>query len=149
MKTLLLICCFMVFITGCKNKDIIPGNVLPPKKMQTILWDMMRADQFLADYVLNKDTTTDKKTESIKKYQQIFAINKITKEEFQRSFNFYTAHPALLKTIMDSVMVILEKPKAGISKPQKVKDSLHKKTKNFSAGDTAPVFKRIKRFETN
>ncbi len=61
--------------------------------MQAVLWDLMRADQFLADYVFNKDSSLDKTTESLKYYQKIFAIHKVSKEEFQESFSFYQAHP--------------------------------------------------------
>ena len=94
----------LLFITpGCKNKDSIPATILPPKKMQLILWDIMRADQFLNDYVINKDTSLKKIPESLKYYQQIFAIHKISKEQFQHSFSFYQSHPALLKVLMDSI----------------------------------------------
>ena len=94
----------LLFVTsGCKNKDSIPGTVLPPKKMQAVLWDMMRADQFLSDYVLNKDTSLKKIPESLKYYQQIFAIHKINKEQFQHSFSFYKSHPVLLKALMNSL----------------------------------------------
>jgi len=71
--------------------------------MEAVLWDMMRADQFLADYVLNRDTSKNNKTETLKLYQQVFAIHKIDKETFQQSFTYYQAHPDLLKSIMDSI----------------------------------------------
>lgn len=103
MRNRLLILSFTYFIVGCKNKEVIPENVLPPQKMQTVLWDMMRADQFLSDYVLNKDISLKKEIESIKLYQQIFTINHVTKEKFQTSFAFYQSHPSFLKIIMDSI----------------------------------------------
>lgn len=95
---------FLLFISpGCKNKDGIPSTILPPQKMQMVLWDMMRADQFLNDYVINKDTSLKKIPESLKYYQQIFAIHKINKEQFQQSLSFYQSHPVLLKSLMDSI----------------------------------------------
>jgi len=103
MRISLLIALAVIFTAGCKNKNVIPNNVLPEKKMQAILWDMMRADQFLADYVLNKDSLLNKTTESLKYYQQIFAIHKTSKEEFQHSFSFYKSHPVLLKAMIDSI----------------------------------------------
>ena len=66
MRTGLLIAVVLFFAAGCKNKNGIPNSVLPQKKMQAILWDMMRADQFLADYILNKDSSLNKTTESLK-----------------------------------------------------------------------------------
>lgn len=103
MRTFLLILIILFFTMGCKSKNEIPDTVLSQKKMQIILWDMMRADQFLTDYVINKDPSLNKTTESLKYYQQIFAIHKISRDEFQHSFSFYKSHPALLKLILDSI----------------------------------------------
>ena len=103
MRTALLIICCLLIIAGCKNKNRIPADILPQKKMQAILWDMMRADQFLSDFVLNKDTGLDKRTESIKLYSRVFALHHTSMEEYERSFSFYKTHPALLKVIMDSL----------------------------------------------
>jgi hypothetical protein len=103
MKTKWLIICLIVNLTGCRNNNRIPGDILPPQKMQAVLWDIMRADKFLSDFVLLKDTGLNKKTESIKMYEQVFAIHSITKEKFQHSFSWYEAHPAALQVIMDSL----------------------------------------------
>ncbi len=103
MRTVQLLFLIPFFVAGCKNKNSLPGGILPQKKMQAIVWDIMRADQFLADYVINKDTSLDKTTESLKYYQRIFAIHDVTKEEFQHSFSYYQDHPALFKAIMDSI----------------------------------------------
>jgi hypothetical protein len=99
----LLILLPVFLLAGCNNNNGVPNGVMPPPKMQAVLWDMMRADQFLADYVINKDTSANKKTETLKYYQQIFAIHKIDEEDFQQSFSYYKSHPALLKAIMDSI----------------------------------------------
>jgi hypothetical protein len=71
--------------------------------MQAIVWDMMRADQYLGDFVFPKDTSINKDSQSIRMYQQILAIHKLSKEEFNRSWNYYKAHPALMQQIMDTV----------------------------------------------
>jgi len=122
MRTGLLIVLLLIFTAGCKNKNGIPKSVLPQKKMQVILWDMMRADQFLADYVLNKDSSLNKTTESLKYYQQIFAIHKTNKEEFQRSFSFYKSRPVLLKAIMDSISTPPSDTALALAKPDSVRD---------------------------
>ncbi|MGB3007516.1 MAG: DUF4296 domain-containing protein, partial [Chitinophagaceae bacterium] len=62
---------------------------MAPSQMQAVLWDMMRADQFLADYVLNKDTSFKKDEKRFNMYHQVFAIHKIDKEIYQRSLNYY------------------------------------------------------------
>jgi hypothetical protein len=103
MSRLVVISGLLLLFTACKNKDRVPGNIIPQKKIQAVLWDMMRADQFLANYVLNKDTAKKIETESLKYYQQIFAIHKISREEFQRSFSYYRSRPDMFRSIMDSI----------------------------------------------
>ncbi len=103
MRTGLFIFWFSLLIAGCKNKNRVPAGIIQQKKMQAVLWDMMRADQFLGDFILKKDSTLNKKTESIKLYRKVFAIHQISKEQFVKSFSFYKSHPALFKVIMDSL----------------------------------------------
>lgn len=98
---LLLISVFSLLFPACKSKR--SNGVLPPEKMQMVLQDMMRADKFLADYVLNRDTTKKIDSESVELYQQIFAIHQITGKQFQKSFSYYKEHPDLLRSIMDSL----------------------------------------------
>ena len=103
MRTGLFITCCLFIISGCKENNRIPGDIIPPKKMQAILWDMMRADEFLGDFVLPKDSGLDKRNESSRLYGQVFSIHHISKEQFGESFTFYKTHPALFKVIMDSL----------------------------------------------
>lgn len=93
----------LLLLVACGKKNRIPSGVLPQKKMQVVMRDMMRADHFLTDYVFNKDSTINKKTESLKYYQQVFAIHDISREQFQKSYSFYAGRPALFKAIMDSI----------------------------------------------
>lgn len=92
---------FSLATIACNNKK--GDKVLPPEKMEAVLWDLMRADKFLSDYVLNKDTAKKIDSESIKMYNRIFAIHKITGEQFQKSFTYYKTHPDQLREIMDSI----------------------------------------------
>jgi len=123
MRTGLFILSFFLFITGCKSKNKIPVDVLPQYKMQAVLWDVMRADQYLADFVLNKDTSLNKKNESINLYRQIFASHKITKEEFSRSLSYYEMHPELMAVIMDSISKKPELAPTKMINPEISKDS--------------------------
>ena len=103
MKAGIAMICLAFIQLCCNNNSNVPADILPAPQMQVVLWDMMRADRFLTDYVLNRDTSLNRKSASIKLYQQVFAIHGITKETFQKSFSYYQAHPALLQGIMDSL----------------------------------------------
>lgn len=100
-QILLAVSVFTLLFPACKSKQ--SNSVIPPDKMEVVLRDMMQADKFLADYVLNKDTTKKVDSESVKLYQQIFAIHQITGEQFQKSFSYYKEHPDQLRAIMDSL----------------------------------------------
>lgn len=119
MRRGLLIFSLFVILTACKNTKGVPENIMPPKKMQAVLWDMMRADQFIADYMLSKNPAMNKTAESLTYYQQVFTIHQITKEDFQRSFEYYKSHPDLFRQILDSIAV-LPVEKTG---PPKLPDS--------------------------
>ncbi len=110
MRLPLLIVFSGLLFVGCKNKNRIPNDILPREKMQAVLWDMIRADQFLTSYVLTGDSSKDKTAESIKFYQQVLSIHQVEKEEFQNSLSYYQSHPELLKDIMDS----LSRPKKAV-----------------------------------
>ncbi len=92
-----------LFLTACRQKKNFPSGILPPEKMEAVLWDMLRSDQFLATYVLPVDTSADKDTEHINLYRQVLAKHAISRDVFQQSFTYYKNHPGLLKVIMDSI----------------------------------------------
>ena len=79
MRIVLLPAFLIVLLAACGNKNRIPSGVLQPRQMEAVLWDLMRADQFLADYVFSKDTSKKQDQESIRMYTQIFRTNKNTK----------------------------------------------------------------------
>ena len=89
-------------ISSCIHDNKIPNGIIPQDEMRKMMWDMMRADAYVADFVM-KDSTLDKKNESIILYEKIFTIHATTKEAFQKSIAFYESRPDLLKTITDSL----------------------------------------------
>ena len=123
MRTRLLIILAVVLLAGCSNKSDIPSGIIPPDKMQLVLWDLMRADQYLGTYVFNRDTALNRVAESLKYYQRIFKFHDITKEQFDQSFTFYRARPILFKAIMDSISRPDETP-GIITAPVPVTDSV-------------------------
>jgi Domain of unknown function (DUF4296) len=92
-----------VFFLSCGGKNKVPKGILPQDKMEEVLWDMMRADQYVNTFVLPKDSSLNKKTEGQKLYTKIFDIHKITEESFRESFAYYKKHPVLLSSVMDSI----------------------------------------------
>ena len=94
----------------------MPGDILPPDKMQEVLWDMIRADEFLVSYVI-KDTSVNRKTESIKLYEKVFDVHSISKSTFEKSFKYYQLHPENLQPIIDSLNVRKTDQEIGLPLP--------------------------------
>lgn len=91
---------FTVFIFSCKSS--VPKGVLPPKKMQAVLWDVMQADE-MTEYYAARDSGFRNLSRRVEYYQKIFAIHKIRKEDFTKSLAYYENHPDRLKPILDSM----------------------------------------------
>lgn len=103
MRQLLAALYFLFLLLGCGKKNAVPSDVLPVKQMETVLWDMMRADQFVTLYVLPKDTSLKKDAEHKKWHDKVLAIHKITEQQFQKSFHYYKEHPKLLQQLLDTI----------------------------------------------
>ena len=95
--------CILFTISACKKKEKIPSYILPQEKMKVVVWDLMRVDQFLGDFVFPYDTALNKDSQSIRYYQQVLAIHNLSKEEFNRSWTYYNEHPGFMQAIMDSI----------------------------------------------
>ena len=93
--------CLLLVLVSCTNNEL-PKDVLPEKKMQTIVWDMLRADEWL-NYEQTRDTTFDRNKRSKELYQQVFQANGITAAQFKKSFQYYQNRPDLLKPLFDSL----------------------------------------------
>jgi hypothetical protein len=90
-----------VFLCACGGKGM-PGDVLQPDKMQRVMWDVIKADVYVTDYI-KKDTARNDTMESAKLQQEIFAIHNTTKEAYYRSYSYYKRNPELMKALMDTM----------------------------------------------
>ena len=90
---------------ACKKGDNTPKDILPVAKMKVILRDMMQADIFVNDYIISRNPALNKDSSRIASYSEVFSIHNISKETFQKSFEYYKTHPQQLKTVMDSISV--------------------------------------------
>ena len=92
---------FLIIIPACKPG--IPKNVLPPDKMQPILWDMLQADELREYYGAAADSSFSRILKHAQYYQVIFKIHNTTEQAFKTSMHFYMGHPKLFKPILDSL----------------------------------------------
>ncbi len=115
------------FLLSCSDKNKLPKGVLPKQKMQEVMWDMIRAGEFLNGFVLYKDTAIDKVAVSQKWYNKVYQLYKITKTDFDRSYAYYQDHPVLMKELLDSLSKKQVPVKPAIQDSTAIKDSIKKR----------------------
>jgi len=100
----------LALAASCNNKDKIPDGILKPEKMQAVLWDVIKADVFTAEFI-KKDSAKNAAAENLKLQQQIFAIHKISKAHFYNSYDYYKLNTTIFKQIVDSMVAQAERKK--------------------------------------
>lgn len=92
-----------VSLLACSDGDI-PRDILPKRRMQAVLWDLLRAGEYLDVHVLSRDTTgIDKNAKMQEWYDQVFRLHRVTRAEFQKSYTYYQDHPVLMREVLDSL----------------------------------------------
>ena len=94
--------CYILF--SCSGKNKVPAEIIHPKEMQNILWDVMRA-QALSGEMARKDSTINEIAETKRLTQKVFEIHNITSSAFDQSYSWYTSHPEMLRIIFDSMNI--------------------------------------------
>lgn len=93
----------LILINSCSNKDKLPEGILKPAKMESVLWDIIKADVFTTGFI-KKDSSKTASNENLKLQQQIFAIHKISKADFYKSYDYYKSNTEVFKKVMDSMV---------------------------------------------
>lgn len=108
----------LLFFSFCTKKTKVPDDILPPAKMENLLLDLLRVDEFLNQ----KKSDTTIASDSFNRtnlYHSVFIFHKTSKKNFKKSFAFYESHPDLLKIILDSMH-------SGANKRPVITDSIRK-----------------------
>lgn len=92
----------LLFACGGNNKKA-DDSILKKEKMQAVLWDVLRADAFVFQFII-KDTLKKPEAEMAKMQQQIFAVHKTTRDIFYKSLGYYKQHPDIFQPMLDSMI---------------------------------------------
>lgn len=103
MKGLFVFVCLLVVSTSCRHADGIPRNIMSKEKMEDILWDLIQADQFSTQFLIKDSSKINVKMETIKLYSEVFKIHDVSKDEFQKSYQYYLSRPDLTKKMLDTL----------------------------------------------
>lgn len=96
---------FLFCLGACTHKDRIPSGIIDKDKMGNILWDMIQTDQFSVLYLSKDSTKKNVRQETGRMYGQVLQIHHTTKEDFEKSLQFYVSRPDISKVMFDSLAV--------------------------------------------
>ena len=140
-----------LFLLGaCTDRGGTPGNIIPKDSMASVLWDIIQADQFSA-YYLTKDSAKDIKKETMKLYGAVFDLHHVSRDEFQKSLEFYYSRPDLNREIFDSLAargnrkrgeMYKSSPKKPDSTKHLPKAGIHPDSAHGKPSVTVPVVKK-------
>lgn len=111
----------IIFTAGCTDTTKVPANILAQNKMELVLWDMLLAERFSVLYQLKDSATKNVQLQKFELYDQVFAIHKISKDDFLKSYKYYLGRPDISKVMFDSISVRAERQKVNNYKRAPVK----------------------------
>ncbi len=119
---------FLLMMLASCSGDSFPKEIIPPKKMQDVFWDYLRADVYTTDYIAT-DSTKNAVAENLRLQNIVFANHKVSKEQFYKSYNYYLDHPELMTRLLDSMMAIQNRKQININ--DTIQQKLEKPLKNL------------------
>jgi hypothetical protein len=140
MKYLIFIIGFF-FIVGCNDKTGTPSGVLGKEKMQSVMWDIIRAEVFTEQF-MKKDSSKNIAMENLKLQNAIFSIHKVTRSQYFRSYDYYISHTDLIRLVLDSMSAKAERDRFELYKPIEIRLPVEK----FSMLKKAEVVGQFKYF---
>ena len=102
MSRLLLLILVMGFSLAC-GKNERPKDLIPELKMERVIWDLVQADEFITNFVLKDSAKVNVNAERYKLYEQVLTLHKISKDQFQTSYDYYASRPGESKVLFDSL----------------------------------------------
>ena len=139
MKKFFIFCLLSFFTWACSDKDKLPPGVLPKQQMREVMWDMIRAGEFLNGFVFNKDSTLSKTDISQKWFDKVYQLHKITKADFEKSYAYYNGRPALMKEMLDSLGKRQVYVRPVVRDSASIKDSINNRVNKGQKKDTLRV----------
>jgi len=109
---------FFILIAACKSNYF--DKAIPLNTMKLIVWDMACADEFILEKQVNDTNYKKYKIDTLRTnmYQRVFAIHKVSKEDFYKNYFKYQEQPNIFKVLIDSVQNYGARERAKPIKPQ-------------------------------
>ena len=102
MVKILFFCGTIFLLYSCSGKQKIPSDILPPEKMKNIVWDILQA-QSMSVEIAARDSSIDKQSSLNRLINEAFRLNQTDSVNYNKSYDWYTAHPEIMKIFLDSL----------------------------------------------
>lgn len=93
--------CFALLF-ACSSPTNVPEGIKNVDEMKPLVYDLMRADEYINNFVL-RDTAKTRSKEQKRMYEQVFASYQISPADFYKSWSYYQQHPDINKILFDSL----------------------------------------------
>lgn len=95
---------FVLMASGCSDKDSVPKDVLSHDKMEAVMWDVIQAEQYSANFLVKDTPRLDLKMENLRMYDEIFRLHQTSREQFRKSYQYYMGRADLAQVLFDSLV---------------------------------------------
>ena len=113
---------FAILFNACSS-DGVPKGVLQRERMQKVVYDLIRVDEFINNFV-SRDSSVDIKKKRSSLYEQVFKVNNTSRKEFYSSYQYYQQHPDIQKGLFDSLYESLNRKKVERDSAKSVKAAI-------------------------
>jgi hypothetical protein len=93
---------FCLLLSACSGDVSVPDDVLPPKKMEAVLHDVIKADEMVT-LLQFSDSTYNNFSKRTALYDTVFNLHGVKKVSFQKSLKFYQGRPDLLNEMTNRI----------------------------------------------
>ena len=110
-KSLLLL--GIIILSSCsREKEEVPSNIMPQKKMIEVLSDVHYTEATIQLRNLNYSDSTRKIAYGY--YKEVFQKHQITPEQFKESFEWYKSHPEVMNDMYKEIITHLSEEQAKV-----------------------------------
>ena len=92
----------IVLFSSCSENNDTPKDILSFDKMKLVLWDDTKA-QVYAKEILSRDTMINDTFWYAAMKEKILQHHHISKEQYEKSYRYYSLHPDLFIRLTDSI----------------------------------------------
>ncbi len=108
----LIFACFLFFSCSEKKTEEIPVNILSKQKMSEVMLDLHLLEASMSLNAVGAESTT---AVGPSPNYDVLKKNKISKTQYDESFDYYSKHPAILVEIYEHVLNDLSKMQAEVT----------------------------------